>query len=289
VDTTAWGMEFSIHGERHLHERADSMHHIEGSHWIRPWWPAWPWTCRGGSSHPSHHQPTAPHAPPPQRTHTHNTPAHDAACPPKYRQEVQSVFPGVDTTDLLIVPTCQRADMDLVQTGEKTDTEKDRLLERVGGAVAAARRGGCSSISSMCRRVAAICHNLDRAGRCLGSAGPKDPCTACADAVHASPCACAPRSSFCGPNQCATRSSPRATGRTTSTPARDCRCAAAPRLPGPPACLPAQGAGAMLRRCAPRSAAPRFRRPPPAAVLGLERRASNMPPAASTPLAQPPR
>lgn len=43
------------------------------------------------------------------------------------------VFPGVDTSDLLIVPTCQRADLDLVQTGEKIDNEKDRLLERVGG------------------------------------------------------------------------------------------------------------------------------------------------------------
>lgn len=41
------------------------------------------------------------------------------------------VFPGVETSDLLIVPTCQRSDLDLVQTGEKIDTEKDRLLERV--------------------------------------------------------------------------------------------------------------------------------------------------------------
>jgi hypothetical protein len=46
-------------------------------------------------------------------------------------REVQSVFPDVDLTGMLIVPTCQQADYDLVRTGEKIDTEKDRLLERV--------------------------------------------------------------------------------------------------------------------------------------------------------------
>ena len=33
--------------------------------------------------------------------------------------------------DLLIVPTCQRSKMDLVQTGEAVETEKDDLLEKV--------------------------------------------------------------------------------------------------------------------------------------------------------------
>lgn len=51
-------------------------------------------------------------------------------------REVQSIFPGVETHDMLIVPTCQRADMDLVRTGEQVDVEKDRLLERVGGSAA---------------------------------------------------------------------------------------------------------------------------------------------------------
>jgi hypothetical protein len=46
-------------------------------------------------------------------------------------REVQSVFPDVDLAGMLIVPTCQQADYDLVRTGEKIDTEKDRLLERV--------------------------------------------------------------------------------------------------------------------------------------------------------------
>jgi len=46
-------------------------------------------------------------------------------------REIQSIFPDVDLTNLLIIPTCQQADCDLVTTGEKVDTEKDRLLERV--------------------------------------------------------------------------------------------------------------------------------------------------------------
>lgn len=32
---------------------------------------------------------------------------------------------------MLVIPTCQQADVDLVQMGEKVDVEKDRLLERV--------------------------------------------------------------------------------------------------------------------------------------------------------------
>jgi hypothetical protein len=50
-------------------------------------------------------------------------------------REVQSVFPDVDVSSVLIVPTCQQADYDLVRTGEKIDIEKDRLLERVRTAV----------------------------------------------------------------------------------------------------------------------------------------------------------
>jgi hypothetical protein len=32
---------------------------------------------------------------------------------------------------MLVIPTCQHATLDLVQRGEKVETEKDRLLERV--------------------------------------------------------------------------------------------------------------------------------------------------------------
>ncbi|GAX79736.1 hypothetical protein CEUSTIGMA_g7177.t1 [Chlamydomonas eustigma] len=51
-------------------------------------------------------------------------------CPSKYSTEVSSVLPSADLSKLLIVPTCQRSVMDLVQTGEEVDVEKDRLLER---------------------------------------------------------------------------------------------------------------------------------------------------------------
>lgn len=50
--------------------------------------------------------------------------------PAPIRREVQSVFPKQDLDKLLIVPTCQHADLDLVSTGEKVEGEKDRLLER---------------------------------------------------------------------------------------------------------------------------------------------------------------
>lgn len=43
-----------------------------------------------------------------------------------------SVFPGVDLEKMLVVPTCQRSAMDLVQVGEPVDVEKDNLLEKVG-------------------------------------------------------------------------------------------------------------------------------------------------------------
>eukprot|EP00882_Tetradesmus_deserticola_P028637 GHRQ01031906.1.p1 GENE.GHRQ01031906.1~~GHRQ01031906.1.p1 ORF type:complete len:178 (+),score=14.11 GHRQ01031906.1:42-575(+) len=52
------------------------------------------------------------------------------ACPPAMTREIQSVFPDVDLSGMLVVPTCQQADYDLVRTGEKVELEKDRLLER---------------------------------------------------------------------------------------------------------------------------------------------------------------
>lgn len=40
------------------------------------------------------------------------------------------MFPGLDVSDLLVVPTCQRTKMDIVKTGEEVDEEKDFCLER---------------------------------------------------------------------------------------------------------------------------------------------------------------
>lgn len=47
-----------------------------------------------------------------------------------HRDEVAAVFPGIDVTNMLIIPTCQRADLDLVRIGSEIENEKDRLLER---------------------------------------------------------------------------------------------------------------------------------------------------------------
>lgn len=48
--------------------------------------------------------------------------------PPVVR-ELAVMFPSVDVTDIIAVPTCQQAKMDLVQVGPHIESEKDRLLE----------------------------------------------------------------------------------------------------------------------------------------------------------------
>jgi hypothetical protein len=42
-----------------------------------------------------------------------------------------AMFPGIATTGILIIPTCQNSEVDLVRVGEEVEIEKDRLLERV--------------------------------------------------------------------------------------------------------------------------------------------------------------
>ena len=54
-----------------------------------------------------------------------------AECPKAIAQEIRGVFPKADPSQMLIVPTCQRASIDLVNTGEEVDRERDMLLERV--------------------------------------------------------------------------------------------------------------------------------------------------------------
>lgn len=44
---------------------------------------------------------------------------------------MEAIFPGVPIADLLIIPTCQNSEVDLVRTGEVIEEEKDRLLENV--------------------------------------------------------------------------------------------------------------------------------------------------------------
>ena len=52
-------------------------------------------------------------------------------CPKRYKAEVEALFPGVETDKMLVVPTCQHAKMDLVQTGDNVEQEKDYCLEKV--------------------------------------------------------------------------------------------------------------------------------------------------------------
>ncbi|GJP30001.1 hypothetical protein CLOM_g22026 [Closterium sp. NIES-68] len=51
------------------------------------------------------------------------------SCPRQYKQDMDSLFPGQDVSKFLIVPTQQKARVDLVNTGEEVEKEKDRLLE----------------------------------------------------------------------------------------------------------------------------------------------------------------
>eukprot|EP00238_Polyblepharides_amylifera_P014948 CAMPEP_0196580022 /NCGR_PEP_ID=MMETSP1081-20130531/26406_1 /TAXON_ID=36882 /ORGANISM="Pyramimonas amylifera, Strain CCMP720" /LENGTH=176 /DNA_ID=CAMNT_0041899773 /DNA_START=37 /DNA_END=567 /DNA_ORIENTATION=- len=50
--------------------------------------------------------------------------------PKRFKEELGCIFPGLDLTGLLIIPTCQNSAVDLVRVGEEIETEKDRLLER---------------------------------------------------------------------------------------------------------------------------------------------------------------
>merc|ERR1712087_158229 len=51
-------------------------------------------------------------------------------CPKKHAENLVTLFPGVDVSNMLVIPTCQNSDVDLVRTGEPIEQEKDRLLER---------------------------------------------------------------------------------------------------------------------------------------------------------------
>lgn len=48
--------------------------------------------------------------------------------PRTHRDEVAAIFPNVSTEDMLVVPTCQRSAVDLVEWGDDAAREKDKLL-----------------------------------------------------------------------------------------------------------------------------------------------------------------
>lgn len=53
-----------------------------------------------------------------------------AELPHTHRREIQAIFPDQDVRSMLIVPTCQKTVVDLVNRGDKVDQEKDHCLER---------------------------------------------------------------------------------------------------------------------------------------------------------------
>lgn len=53
-----------------------------------------------------------------------------AEVPKTHTREIRAIFPDIeDLSDMLIVPTCQHSRMELVNTGDDVDQEKDDLLE----------------------------------------------------------------------------------------------------------------------------------------------------------------
>jgi hypothetical protein len=59
--------------------------------------------------------------------------------------------------DMLIIPTCQHAEFDLIQMGEQIETEKDRLLERF-----------VAFAAEVCRRLEAAGYWADYIDPCSG-------------------------------------------------------------------------------------------------------------------------
>ena len=79
------------------------------------------------------------------------------AVPRAYTLELQSFFPAADLGTYLIVPTCQRAVVDLVPVGEAQDQEKDACLERFVGWA-----------KEVCTRLLAAGHACDYVDPCSG-------------------------------------------------------------------------------------------------------------------------
>lgn len=53
-----------------------------------------------------------------------------AGMPDTHKREIQAIFPDQDVANMLIVPTCQKTVVDLVNRGETVEQEKDHCLER---------------------------------------------------------------------------------------------------------------------------------------------------------------
>ncbi|EFN59706.1 hypothetical protein CHLNCDRAFT_133264 [Chlorella variabilis] len=78
-------------------------------------------------------------------------------CPRRHRDDVAALFPGTSLDGMLVIPTCQHAQMDLVQMGQRVEDEKDRLLERF-----------VEFAKTVCERLAALGHWADYIDPCSG-------------------------------------------------------------------------------------------------------------------------
>ncbi|KAI3429551.1 hypothetical protein D9Q98_005639 [Chlorella vulgaris] len=78
-------------------------------------------------------------------------------CPRRHRDDVAALFPTTSLDDMLVIPTCQQAELDLVRMGEKVEEEKDRLLERF-----------VEFAKVVCERLEALGHWADYIDPCSG-------------------------------------------------------------------------------------------------------------------------
>ncbi|KAL4427793.1 hypothetical protein ABPG75_001882 [Micractinium tetrahymenae] len=78
-------------------------------------------------------------------------------CPRRHRDDVAALFPGTPLDGMLVIPTCQHAQVDLVQMGERVEQEKDRLLERF-----------MEFAKAVCERLVALGHWADYIDPCSG-------------------------------------------------------------------------------------------------------------------------
>ncbi|KAL4855255.1 ATP-dependent RNA helicase DDX1 [Chlorella vulgaris] len=78
-------------------------------------------------------------------------------CPRRHRDDVAALFPTTSLDDMLVIPTCQQAELDLVRMGAKVEEEKDRLLERF-----------VEFAKVVCERLEALGHWADYIDPCSG-------------------------------------------------------------------------------------------------------------------------
>lgn len=92
--------------------------------------------------------------------------------PRTHRDEVQAIFPTTSIEELLVIPTCQKSAVDLVEWGDAAAQEKDRLLIRFQRLAKAAcesliAQGYWADYIDPCSGLPMVGIDLDRRGRAL--------------------------------------------------------------------------------------------------------------------------